>query len=72
MAKTEAEVSQSATLADPRGWTAKGGRSVQRVDGPASLRIRLTSQQTARSVCGYEIPVDVSCREGGFVFLSAR
>lgn len=60
-----------ATLADPRGWTARGARAVQRVSGPASLRIRLTSQQTARSVCGFEIPVDVSCREGGFVFLSA-
>jgi hypothetical protein len=60
-----------ATLADPRGWTARGARSVQRVSGPASLRIRLTSQQTARSVCGYEIPVDVSCRDGSFVFLSA-
>lgn len=60
-----------ATLADPRGWTARGARSVQRVSGPASLRIRLTSQQTARAVCGYEIPVDVSCRQGGLVFLSA-
>ncbi len=60
-----------ATLADPRGWTAGGARSVQRVSGPASLRIRLTSQQTARSVCGFEIPVDVSCRDGGLVFLSA-
>ena len=60
-----------ATLADPRGWTARGARSVQRVSGPASLRIRLTSQQTARSVCGYEIPVDVSCRNGNLVFLSA-
>ncbi len=60
-----------ATLADPRGWTAQGARSVQRVSGAASVRIRLTSQQTARSVCGYEIPVDVSCRDGGFVHLSA-
>ena len=60
-----------ATLADPRGWTARGARSVQRVSGSASLRIRLTSQQTARMVCGYEIPVDVSCRQGGLVFLSA-
>jgi hypothetical protein len=60
-----------ATLADPRGWTGRGARSVQRVSGVASLRIRLTSQQTARSVCGYEIPVDVSCRDGNSVFLSA-
>jgi hypothetical protein len=60
-----------ATLANPHGWTAKGERAVQRVDGPASLHIRLTSQQTARAVCGYEIPVDVSCRNGNLVFLSA-
>lgn len=59
-----------ATLADPRGWASRGARSVRRVTGPASLRIRLTSQQTARSVCGFEIPVDVSCRNGSFVFLS--
>jgi hypothetical protein len=60
-----------ATLADPRGWTARGARSVQRVSGAASVRVRLTSQQTARSVCGFEIPVDVSCRDGNFVYLSA-
>ncbi|MCX2949617.1 DUF3152 domain-containing protein [Lentzea sp. NEAU-D7] len=60
-----------ATLADPRGWTARGARSVQRVSGAASVRVRLTSQQTARNVCGFEIPVDVSCRDGNLVFLSA-
>jgi hypothetical protein len=60
-----------ATLADPRGWTAGGARSVQRVSGAAWMRVRLTSQKTARAVCGYEIPVDVSCREGSLVFLSA-
>lgn len=59
-----------ATLADPRGWTARGARSVQRVSGPASMRIRLASQRTARAVCGFEIPVDVSCRDGGVVVLS--
>lgn len=60
-----------ATLADPRGWTARGQRSVQRVSGAASVRVRLTSQQTARAVCGFEIPVDVSCRDGNLVYLSA-
>ncbi|MET9229006.1 DUF3152 domain-containing protein [Lentzea sp. NPDC003310] len=60
-----------ATLADPRGWTARGQRSVKRVSGAASVRVRLTSQQTARAVCGFEIPVDVSCRDGNFVYLSA-
>ncbi|GHH48289.1 DUF3152 domain-containing protein [Lentzea cavernae] len=60
-----------ATLADPRGWTARGQRSVQRVSGAASVRVRLTSQRTARAVCGFEIPVDVSCRDGNLVHLSA-
>ncbi|MGW6935689.1 DUF3152 domain-containing protein [Lentzea sp. NPDC054927] len=60
-----------ATLTDPRGWTAGGARSVRRVSGAASVRIRLASQQTARNVCGYEIPVDVSCRDGNFVVLNA-
>jgi hypothetical protein len=57
-----------ATLTDPRGW----GRPVRRVSsGPASFRVRLTSQETARMLCGFEIPVDVSCRTGGIVNLSA-
>ncbi|MBP2336827.1 hypothetical protein JOF41_003005 [Saccharothrix coeruleofusca] len=60
------------TLADPRGWTARGGVALRRVDsGPASMRVRLTSMRTARALCGYEIPVDVSCRNGGRIDLSA-
>lgn len=59
------------TLSDPRGWTARGDVAFRRVTGPAAIRIRLTSQNTARAVCGYEIPVDVSCRNGGLVHLSA-
>lgn len=60
------------TLADPRGWTAGGGVAVRRVDsGPAGLRVRLTSMRTARALCGYQIPVDVSCRNGARVDLSA-
>ncbi|MER5269027.1 DUF3152 domain-containing protein [Actinosynnema sp. NPDC002837] len=59
------------TLSDPRGWTARGDVAFRRVTGPAAIRIRLTSQSTARAVCGYEIPVDVSCRNGGLVHLSA-
>jgi hypothetical protein len=60
-----------ATLSDPRGGTARGDVAFQRVTGPAAIRVRLTSQNTARAVCGYEIPVDVSCRNGGLVHLSA-
>ncbi|MFE2754896.1 DUF3152 domain-containing protein [Actinosynnema sp. NPDC059335] len=59
------------TLSDPRGWTARGDVAFRRVTGPATPRIRLTSQDTARAVCGYRIPVDVSCRDGGLVHLSA-
>ncbi|MEU4766521.1 DUF3152 domain-containing protein [Actinosynnema sp. NPDC023794] len=59
------------TLSDPRSWTARGDVAFRRVTGPATIRIRLTSQNTARAVCGYEIPVDVSCRNGGLVHLSA-
>ncbi|MCC8246184.1 DUF3152 domain-containing protein [Saccharothrix luteola] len=59
------------TLSDPRSWTARGDVAFRRVTGPAAIRIRLTSQNTARAVCGYEIPVDVSCRNGGLVHLSA-
>jgi hypothetical protein len=59
------------TLSDPRSWTARGDVAFQRVPGPATIRIRLTSQNTARAVCGFEIPVDVSCRNGGLVHLSA-
>ena len=59
------------TLSDPRGWTARGDVAFRRVTGPAAIRIRLTSQNTARAVCGYQIPVDVSCRNGGLVHLSA-
>jgi hypothetical protein len=61
-----------ATLADPRSWIADGAFSVQRIGGGRpSLRIRLTSQQTARAVCGFSIRTDVSCRDGRFVYLSA-
>ncbi len=59
-------------LSDPRGWTARGDVSFRRVDvGAAAIRIRLTSPTTARALCGFEIPVDVSCRIGGVVYLSA-
>ncbi len=61
-----------ATLADPRSWIGRGDIALRRVDhGQPDLRIRLASQNTARTVCGYELPVDVSCRDGGAVYLSA-
>ncbi|QFZ21658.1 DUF3152 domain-containing protein [Saccharothrix syringae] len=59
-------------LAHPRGWRASGHafRRVDR-DGAPELRIRLTSQQTARALCGFELPYDTSCRVGSSVYLSA-
>lgn len=61
-----------ATLADPRSWVGGGTIAVRRIDaGQPDVRIRLASQQTARLKCGYEIPIDVSCRSGNKVYLSA-
>ena len=60
-----------ATLADPRSWSGGGNIAVRRIDsGEPALHIRLASQRTARLKCGYEIPIDVSCRNGDKVYLS--
>ncbi len=59
-------------LGDPRGWTADGEVALRRVDEEEpDLRIRLTAQETARAVCGFELPFDTSCRIDGAVYLSA-
>ena len=59
-------------LGDPRGWTADGEVALRRVDaGQPDLRIRLTSQDTARALCGFELPFDTSCRIDDAVYLSA-
>lgn len=59
-------------LGDPRGWIGRGDVAFRRVDsGAPAIRIRLTGPTTARVLCGFEIPVDVSCRNGGVVTLSA-
>jgi hypothetical protein len=61
-----------ATLSDSRSWVASGTIAVRRIDaGQPDVRIRMSSQQTARAKCGFEIPVDVSCRSGNKVYLSA-
>ncbi|MET9225799.1 DUF3152 domain-containing protein [Lentzea sp. NPDC003310] len=61
-----------ATLADPKGWTALGGIAFRRVDvAEPDVRIRLTATETARSVCGYQLPYDTSCYVGGVVYVSA-
>ncbi|MCS7482021.1 DUF3152 domain-containing protein [Umezawaea endophytica] len=59
-------------LGDPRGWTADGEVALRRVDvEEPALRIRLTSQETARALCGFELPYDTSCRIDDAVYLSA-
>ncbi|MFE9749902.1 DUF3152 domain-containing protein [Saccharothrix saharensis] len=57
-------------LRHPRGWSAR--HAFRRVGGDEEpeLRIRLTSQRTARSLCGFELPYDTSCRIGSIVHLS--
>lgn len=60
------------TLADPRGWTASGELGFRRVDvAEPDVRIRLTATETARSICGFQLPYDTSCYAGGVVYVSA-
>ncbi|WP_447007850.1 DUF3152 domain-containing protein [Saccharothrix isguenensis] len=58
-------------LKHPRGWS--GQHEFRRVgpDGEPDLRIRLTSQQTSRALCGFELPYDTSCRIGSTVHLNS-
>ncbi|MER5267928.1 DUF3152 domain-containing protein [Actinosynnema sp. NPDC002837] len=58
-------------LRHPRGWASR--HAFRRVGGEVEpeLRIRLTSQRTARSLCGFELPYDTSCRVGSTVHLSS-
>jgi len=62
-----------ATLADPRGWTAPGDVSLQRVDGSQtpSFRVRLATPPTVDAHCA---PLDTagiySCRQGADVMIN--
>ena len=59
-------------LADPRGWTASGAVAFRRVDvAEPDVRIRLTATETARAICGFDLPYDTSCYVGGVVYVSA-
>jgi len=51
------------TLRNPKSWIGSGRYRFQRIDdgGAATLRISLTSQQTTRRLCGFQIPFDASC-----------
>ncbi|WP_442789999.1 DUF3152 domain-containing protein [Nocardia sp. CDC160] len=51
-----------ATLANPKSWTHDPRFAFRRVDtGNPDFRISLTSRDTTRKSCGFEIPVDSSC-----------
>ncbi|WP_062395503.1 DUF3152 domain-containing protein [Gordonia phthalatica] len=51
-----------ATLANPKSWIGDGKVSFRRVDsGEPDLRISLTSTDTARELCGYQIKLETSC-----------
>lgn len=61
-----------AALADPRGWTASGDVAFRRVDvEEPDVRIRLTATETARAICGFDLPYDTSCHIRGVVYVSA-
>lgn len=56
----------TATLSHPRGWSANGRLRLERVDrGPVDLQIVIASRDTARDLCGFDIPYDTSCFRGG-------
>jgi hypothetical protein len=53
-------------LSNRRSWTATGQVALQRVSsGPVSFHISLSSAMTVRSLCGYSLPVETSCYDGG-------
>ncbi|CAM4418372.1 DUF3152 domain-containing protein [Nocardia ninae] len=61
------------TLANPKSWTHDQKFAFRRVDqGDTEFRISLTSRESTRKACGYEIPIDSSCynAELGRVVLS--
>lgn len=61
-----------AVLASPKGWTAAGTASLQRVKTHPDIRIRVASPKTTDQVCS---PLDtggrLSCRNGDLVVLNA-
>jgi hypothetical protein len=60
-----------ATLNNPKSWIGSGKYAFQRVDsGEPRIRVSLTSQSTARSICGFKIQFDASCWRGGRTVLN--
>ncbi len=65
-----------ATLANKKSWMGGGKVAFRRIDsGEPDLRISLTSADTARELCGYQIKLEASCfypPEGRVVLNEAR
>ncbi len=54
------------TLANPKSWTHDTRFGFQRIDaGEPDFRLSLTSRDTTRNACGFEIPIDSSCYNAG-------
>ncbi|MDV7132170.1 DUF3152 domain-containing protein [Williamsia muralis] len=50
------------TLANPKSWIGDGTVSFRRIDnGEPDFRVTLTSPDTTRQLCGYEIKLETSC-----------
>ncbi|MFC9894071.1 DUF3152 domain-containing protein [Nocardia sp. NPDC127579] len=61
------------TLANPKSWAHDKKFGFRRIDqGKPDFRISLTSRQTTRKSCGFDIPIDSSCynADAGRVLLS--
>ena len=59
-------VSVMSSLSDHRSWTGTGVDALQRVDsGPVDFRVSLVSSMSVRNLCGYSLPVETSCYDGG-------
>jgi len=53
-------------LGNPHSWGAGGRMRLQRVDsGEVQFRVSLTSSLTVRKLCGYTLPFETSCYNGG-------
>ena len=53
-------------LSNRRSWTGTGQLSLQRVSsGPVNFHVSLSSAMTVRTLCGYSLPVETSCFDGG-------
>ncbi|MBF6327127.1 DUF3152 domain-containing protein [Nocardia transvalensis] len=62
-----------ATLSNPKSWIHDPKFGFRRIDsGEPDFRVSLTSRQTTKTECGFEIPIDSSCfnSDNGRVVLS--